>query len=78
MLAHHENVGIGQAGRCLMLPAEVLRMGRDTAVVFVCDARFAELWDRWREGGPTPLMIEHKPLRIGVEPLCLTSKQDVR
>lgn len=90
MLAHHENVGIGQAGRRLMLPAEVLRMGRDTAVVFVRDAphpvlagrlryfedtRFTGLWDRWRDGAPAPLMIEHKPLRIGVEPLKLTDRR---
>ena len=35
VLAHHENVGIGQAGRRLMQPSEVLRMGNDAAVVFV-------------------------------------------
>ena len=91
MLAHHENVGIGQAGRRLMLPAEVLRMGRDEAVVFVRDVAhpirakrvryFAErmfdgLWDKWRDGAAVPkaLMIEHKPLRIGVEPLRLEHK----
>lgn len=89
MLAHHENVGIGQAGRRLLLSAEVLRMGRDAAVVLVRDvphpvlagrlryfedARLAGLWDQWREGAPAPLMIENKPLRIGVA-LKLTDRR---
>jgi type IV secretion system protein VirD4 len=83
MLAHHENVGIGQSGRRLMLPSEVLRMGREAAVVFVRDAphpvlakrlryfedgRFAGLWDRWRAEVAVPLMIEHNPLRLTHRP----------
>lgn len=86
VLAQHENVGVGQAGRRLMLPSEVLRMGRDQAVVFLRDAphpllaariryfnesSFAGLWDRWRDGKVVPLMIEHKPLRIEQRPLRL-------
>ncbi len=83
VLAHHENVGIGQSGRRLMLPSEVLRMGKDAAVVFVRDAphpvlatclryfedrRFEGLWDQWRAGATRPLMIEHKPLRLTHRP----------
>jgi type IV secretion system protein VirD4 len=92
VLAHHENAGIGEAGRRLMLPSEVLRMGRDAAVVFVRDAphpilatrlryfneaMFAGLWDRWRDGAVVPLMIEHKPLRLEEKPLRLTYQQEV-
>jgi type IV secretion system protein VirD4 len=79
VLAHHENVGIGQAGRRLVQASDVLRMGKGGAVVFVRDAPhpilaarlryfeegcFTGLWDRWRDGvAAVPLMIEHKPLR---------------
>jgi hypothetical protein len=48
VLARHENVGIGQAGR--------LR--------YFEEAMFTGLWDRWRVGVVAPLMIEHKPLRL--------------
>lgn len=90
VFAHHENVGIGQAGRRLMLPSDVLRLGKQAAVVFVRDAphpilaarlRYFEeakldgLWDRWRVGAPAPLMIEHKPLRIEQALLRLSSRQ---
>jgi type IV secretion system protein VirD4 len=89
VLAHHENAGIGQAGRRLMLPNDVLRMGGDAAVVFVRDAphpilagkvryfaeaAFAGLWDRWRDGAVVPLMIEHKVLRLEEQPLRIEEK----
>jgi type IV secretion system protein VirD4 len=82
--AHHENVGIGQAGRRLVQASDVLRLGKAATVLFVRDAphpilatrlryfedvMFAELWDRWRDAGAAPLMIEHKPLRLDVKPL---------
>ena len=84
VLAHHENVGIGQAGRRLMLPSEVLRMGERSGggvraglphpiLAGKCntmtDAAFTGLWDRWRDGAAVPLMIEHKPLRLEEKPL---------
>ena len=65
VLAHHENAGVGEAGRRLMLPSEVLRMGTDAALVFVrgltqpircgrvryyAEKMFDGLWDRWRDG----------------------------
>jgi type IV secretion system protein VirD4 len=84
VLAHHENVGIGQAGRRLVQASDVLRMGKDTAVVFVRDApqpilagrlryyeeaMFKGLWDRWREGAAVP-----KPLMLEHKPLRLEVK----
>ncbi len=71
VLAHHENAGVGEAGRRLMLPSEVMRMGPDKTVVFVrgllqpilCERvrYFAEkvfdgLWDRWRDGKPAAMV----------------------
>lgn len=65
VLSHHENAGMGEAGRRLMLPSEVMRMGREDALVFLRDAPypircrrvryfeerlFTGLWDRWRDG----------------------------
>jgi len=79
VLAHHENVGIGQAGRRLAQASEVLRLGNEAAVVFVRDApqpilanrlryfeegMFAGLWDVWRKPAEAPLVIEHKVLRL--------------
>ena len=64
VLAHHQNVGVGQVGRRLLQPAEILRMGREKMVVFVrglaqpvladrlvyhADRRFDGQWDRWRD-----------------------------
>ena len=36
-------------------------------LVYHADRRFAALWDCWRDckARELPLMIEHKPLRIG-------------
>jgi type IV secretion system protein VirD4 len=85
VLAHHENVGIGQAGRRLVQASDVLRLGRNAAVLFVRDAphpilatrlryfeeaMFAGLWDRWRDGAAAPLMIEHRPLDPSCHNLC--------
>jgi type IV secretion system protein VirD4 len=65
ILAHHENAGLGEAGRRLMQPSEILRMSRDEALVFmrglphpILSRRvkyyeedcFDGLWDRWRDG----------------------------
>jgi type IV secretion system protein VirD4 len=92
VLAHHENIGIGQAGRRLVQSSDVLRMGKGAAVVFVRDAphpilatrlryfeevQFAGLWDRWRDGATLPLMIEHQVLRLEEKPLRLTHQRDV-
>ena len=80
VLAHHENSGVGEAGRRVMLPSEVMRMPNTAALVFMrglahpirCrrveyfkERVFEGLWDRWREGiAPVALMLEHKPLRL--------------
>jgi type IV secretion system protein VirD4 len=89
VLAHHENVGIGQSGRRLLQASEVLRLDRDAVLVFLRgvahpikaarlryyeEEMFTGLWDRWREGVVAPLMIEHKPLRIEQKPLRLEVK----
>ena len=65
MLSHHLNTGVGEAGRRLIQPSEVMRLGRDKMVVFMRglahpilaervryydDAAFTGLWDRWRSG----------------------------
>ena len=69
VLSHHQNVGVSQAGRRLMLPSEVLGMGPDQMLVFLrgvrhpvlaervryfADRRFDGLWDRWRDGRQAP------------------------
>lgn len=77
VLAHQQNAGMGEAGRRLMQASEILRMGREEALVFVrglphpirCrrleyfrEGMFAGMWDLWRDKMP------------GVMPLLLESK----
>lgn len=65
VLAHHENAGVGEAGRRLLQPSEVLRLGRDQVIAFVrgvpqpilgvrvryyAEAMFAGMFDAWRDG----------------------------
>ena len=92
VLAHHENVGIGQAGWRLLHASEVLRLDRDAVLVFLRgvphpikatrlryfeEPAFSGLWDGWRETAQPPLLIEHKPLRIEQTPLRLTYQRSV-
>ena len=78
VLAHGQNAGTGEAGRRLLQPAEILRMSRQEALVFMrglphpiratrvtyfAERMFNGLWDRWR-GSRAPLMIEHKLLAL--------------
>lgn len=72
ILAHHENAGVGEAGRRLMQPSEILRMNRDEALVFMrglahpilarrvkyYDERcFDGMWDRWRSGSSSEVRL---------------------
>ena len=65
VLAHGQNAGVGEAGRRLIQPAEILRMSRDEALVFMrglphpircgrvtyyAERMFDGMWDRWRDG----------------------------
>lgn len=80
VLAHGQNAGVGEAGRRLLQPAEILRMGRQEALIFMrglphpiralrlmyfAERVFDGLWDRWRSDAVMPLMIEHKALMLG-------------
>ena len=35
VLSHHQNTGVGEAGRRLIQPSEVMRLGRGKMVVFM-------------------------------------------
>ena len=74
--ASSERTSVGQVGRRLLQPAEILRMGRETVVfvrglaqpvladrlVYHADRRFDGQWDRWRDGrAHRPLTAELKP-----------------
>ena len=84
VLAHHQNVGVGQVGRRLMQASEVLRMARTEALVFLRSAahpiratrvryyaerEFAGLWDTWRDGAASPA-----PLLLELKPLRIEQK----
>lgn len=87
LLAHHQNAGTGEASRRLLQPAEVMRMGRDAALVFVRglphpilaerlayfeERAFAGLWDRWRDGKvPAPVHVLLEHKPLAIEQKAL-------
>jgi type IV secretion system protein VirD4 len=81
VLAHHQNSGVGEAGRRLMLPSEIMRMGKHKALVFMRglphpilaermeyfrERMFRGMFDAWRSAGAAAL-----PLLLEHKPLRL-------